>query len=283
MHHPQRSKAGRLGARLYLQPSKLLVHSDVVCGPKSPSNGGYWLLIPLCPEGLPAFKECRPRWRTKLNIYMLGNAAQQAPKKSRKSFQSVNPYFVLHRVPRVSTRDEHIPTRERRYSPHRQVRVAAARTEVPGSPQGQRVPERPLFPVPASVAEQEAPLNCSQARTKFHLVSFPVLSQIKPQAPRTASLNVYLGADHIMSSLRRGCRPPLDLWAKTMRVLAASSPRVSKRLPAFQRPHRPAAVCRGLITVITRRESPGGALPSISLSFSLATILPPEPKNFDFS
>ena len=38
-----------------------------------------------------------------------------------------------------------------------------------------------------------------------------------------------------------------------------------------------------LVTRHGRCHNPGGALPSISLSFSLATILPPEPENFDFS
>ena len=38
-----------------------------------------------------------------------------------------------------------------------------------------------------------------------------------------------------------------------------------------------------MLNQIKADSTPGGALPSIPLSFSLATILPPEPKDFDFS
>jgi hypothetical protein len=163
-------------------------------------------------------------------------------------------------------------------------------------------------------------------------VSFPVLSQIKPQAPvylenqthgLSATDGLYLKPDENKKTFRT---PPAHTHLVSepfpvKRDLAADSPlhhlttllpyprrltwpptSFENRLgslsfrgfPQFEHVahHTDGLVRRqpfraSLLGAETLRRAamftPGGALPSIPLSFSLATILPPEPKNFDFS
>ena len=63
----------------------------------------------------------------------------------------------------------------------------------------------------------------------------------------------------------------MDLQMEFHSQLAGIMPRSRERGTRLSRPNYQAA-----------GSTPGGALPSIPLSFSFATILPPEPKSFGF-